>query len=242
MSNSPQVNFVPLNSNSHGYLKVDSQPRFQSFAGDHLVPLVLREFVGAACEFPVIFVKHGQSGQLNAVAMMGLRAGENLYCQGEDFDSPFVPLALRNPPFAVSFQDEERENALICIDENSELVSAHQGEALFDENGEQSPYLQDRVQALMQYVNDSDMTELFIKALADKDLLIGRELTLRLESGENVMVNGIYVVDEARLNALSAEDFEWFRSRGLLAPIYAHLCSMNQIHRLSRKYQALQQG
>ena len=43
-----------------------------------------------------------------------------------------------------------------------------------------------------------------------------------------------FVVDEKLIQNLPDEEFRELRDRGLLAMIYAHLVSLQQIHRLSR--------
>jgi len=45
----------------------------------------------------------------------------------------------------------------------------------------------------------------------------------------------LYVIDEKKLDALSDDEFNELRSKGLLPIIYAHLSSMHQIARLAKK-------
>ena len=51
-------------------------------------------------------------------------------------------------------------------------------------------------------------------------------------------LNGLFIVDEKKLSALSDEDFLSLRKRGFLGPIYAHLGSMHQVNNLIQKQAA----
>ncbi|GAB3018191.1 SapC family protein [Bowmanella dokdonensis] len=230
------THIVPLNNQVHSHLKVQNKALFKSFAEDHLIPVLLREFVGVAAEFPIIFVKSENTGQFHCVAMMGLKRGQNLYCQGDSFPAGYIPQALRNAPFSVTPKEEGSEELMICIDESHELVNAHEGEALFDEQGEQTEFLKARGESVVRYISDTQMTLKFMQMLLEKDLLVSRDMKISMKNGEEFVLNGIYVIDEQKVNSLSLEDLEVFRSRGLLSAIYAQLFSMQQIHRLTRKY------
>ncbi|MDF2179867.1 SapC family protein [Aliiglaciecola sp. CAU 1673] len=238
-SHKPKI--IPLDAQLHAHLRVERTPRYIDFAEDQLIPVQLREFVAIACEFPIIFVKHQETGRFRSVALMGLKQGENLYCQNGHWPGHYVPQALRNPPFSFSRAQENDDQLILCIDVQHPSVSAHSGEALFTEEGEQSDYLQKRANNMLSYVTDSQITEHFITFLLDNDLLVSRALQLQMPDNEMLQLNGIYVVDEKRLAALPSNKIEELHTRGLLAPIYAQLISMQQIQRLSAKYQQLHQ-
>jgi len=47
-------------------------------------------------------------------------------------------------------------------------------------------------------------------------------------------VEGVYIIDEEKLESLSDQEFLTLRQRGLIPLIYAHLTSLQQFGRLSR--------
>ena len=64
-------------------------------------------------------------------------------------------------------------------------------------------------------------------------MLSAQTLTIEID-GEKRDINGIYLVDEKKLNELSDEDFLDLRKRGFLGPIFSSLTSMHQVNRLAR--------
>ena len=53
-------------------------------------------------------------------------------------------------------------------------------------------------------------------------------------AGEKRNINGLYLIDEQKLNQLSDEAFLELKKRGILGPIFGHLGSLNQVNRLAR--------
>jgi len=90
-----------------------------------------------------------------------------------------------------------------------------------------------RLEALVSFIEFSQVTEAFTKYLADKELLVAQTLTVEIK-GEKKDINGIYLVDEKKLNSLGDEEFLDLRKRGYLAPIYSFLTSTHQVARLAR--------
>jgi len=101
------------------------------------------------------------------------------------------------------------------------------------ENGEETDYLRRREEALVSFIVFSQITDAFTKFLADKELLVAQTLTVDIK-GEKKDINGIYLIDEKKLNELSDADFLELRKRGYLAPIYSFLTSTHQVARLAR--------
>ena len=71
---------------------------------------------------------------------------------------------------------------------------------------------------------------------ANKKLLTLKSLNLNLGGEEKLALNGLYVIDEKKLENLPDAEFNELRSKGLLPIIYAHLSSMHQIARLAKMH------
>ncbi|GEK08377.1 SapC family protein [Pseudoalteromonas sp. McH1-7] len=221
----------PLHNEKHANIKVKNGVNVEFLKTQHLMPVVAHEFARVATEFPMAFVKNSETGQFQAVAMFGLQPNENLFVEGDKWTGSFVPMAAARYPFGL-VKHPEQDQFGIVIDEASPLVGEEEGNALF-EDGKETEYLARRKEALVSYVEFARVTEAFTQYLADKELLVQQTLTVEIR-GEKKDINGIYLVDERKLNELGDEDFLELRKRGYLAPIFAFLTSTHQVARLAR--------
>ncbi|WNC71065.1 SapC family protein [Thalassotalea psychrophila] len=233
-----QQNIQPLNKTAHAKTKIKSQANFAHAKGQHLAPVVVHEFSRASAEFPVVFVKNTETGTFQSVVLFGVKPGENLYTETDTWEGTYAPAAVTNFPLALVPENNESDKFMVVIATDNAVVNEEEGNALFEENGEESEYLTRRKEALGKYFEHSHITQAFTKELADRDLLIQQNLEIAA-NGEKIQINGLYLVDEKKLNELSDEDYIALRKRGFLAPIYAHLNSMHQMHRLVKKKVAL---
>ncbi|KZN46086.1 SapC family protein [Pseudoalteromonas luteoviolacea] len=220
----------PLHNEKHANIKVKNGINVEFLKSQHLIPVVAHEFARVATEFPMAFVKNTETGQFQAVALFGLEPGENLYVKDGKWQAGFAPLAAARYPFGLVKHPEEDQFGIV-IDEASPLVG-EEGNALFAD-GKETEYLQARKEALVNYVEFARVTEVFTQFLADKELLVQQTLTVDI-AGEKKDINGIYLVDERKLNELSDEEYLELRKRGYLAPIFAFLTSTHQVARLAR--------
>ncbi|MBD1582900.1 SapC family protein [Pseudoalteromonas sp. S16_S37] len=221
----------PLHNEKHANIKVKNGINVDFLKSQHLIPVVAHEFARVATEFPMAFVKNNETGQFQAVALFGLEPGENLFVQDGKWNAGFAPLAVTRYPFGLVKHPEEDQYGIV-IDEASPLVGEEEGNALF-EGGKETEYLARRKEALINFIEFSRVTEAFTKHLADKELLVQQTLTVEIK-GDKKDINGIYLVDERKLNEMSDEDYLELRKRGYLAPIFAFLTSTHQVARLAR--------
>ncbi|WP_371186125.1 SapC family protein [Thalassotalea maritima] len=233
-----QQNIQPLSKNVHGQIKLKNPQNFSYVSGQHLAPVVVQEFARAASEFPIVFVKNTETGDFQVVALFGVKPGENLYTQTEKWDGSYVPAALTHYPLALVPESKDSDKLIIVIATENDMVNEDEGEALFQESGEETEYLARRKQALGKYFENSQMTRMFVKELAERELLMEQNLEIKAKD-EKIQLSGIYVVNEKKLAELSDEDFLDMRKRGMLAPIYSHLNSLHQINRLAQKKASL---
>ncbi|GMG86531.1 SapC family protein [Biformimicrobium ophioploci] len=227
---------APLNKEKHGKLRVVQKPYLGHIDKQHLLPVVVAEFSRVATEMPIVFVKHSETGEFRVVAVTGLKTGENLFISDDGWTGGYVPRCAGNYPFVlIPRQAEgEEEQFMVAINEGSEIFSENEGEALFSEDGEETEYLKARKEYLLAHLENERMTQAFTKFVVDKGLLEERNLSFEVK-GEKIGINGIYVIDEKKLNELDDETFGDMRKRGLLGPIYTHLVSLNQLPMLGRK-------
>jgi hypothetical protein len=224
---------VPLNNDVHKNIKVKNTQSFDHAKSQHLSLVVVHEFAKVAIDCPVVFVKDPESGQFRSVAMLGLEPNENLFYSRSKWKGSYVPANLRAYPFALA-GDENSDQLALCIDESSKLINKKDGETLFNEDGSETKFLSTRKEFLGQLIEQNHITKHFIKFLTDNELLAPQSLSLNLEDGSGHDLNGIYVVNEQKLNELDDEVYLEIRKRGYMAPIYSQLSSMNQLQNLGQ--------
>ncbi len=228
---------IPINNQVHGQIKVKSSSDYSRFKSQHLIPIVAQDFSRMATEFPLVFVKNTETGQFIPVAMMGIKNGVNLYCQDEHWPAAVTPLGFSNAPLSLVKKSSDSDELIVCIDEESALVATDSGDALFDAQGEQTEYLENRSEALLKVAEFTHQIQVISQFFAEKKLLVSRQLTVKLENeNEPFTINGVYLIDEQALNELPTDEFEQLRKQGLLPLIYAHLTSLQQITRLTIKH------
>lgn len=225
---------IPLNNEHHANLRIQDSTDFSRFKNQHLIPLIVHDFIPLASEFAIVFVKNEETGEFTATAMMGMKVGINLYCQNAQWESSVTPASFLNSPLSLHTQDDNKENCFVCIDTDSPLISEKTGQALFS-SGEQTEYLQARTKHLIDVIEKSEQTQRILQHLASKKLLTIKQLKINLGKDQQYAIDGLYVIDEKALNALNDEDFSDLRNKGLLPLIYAHLSSMHQVARLAKK-------
>ena len=227
---------VPLLNDKHAKLKVIQSTDYTRYKDSHLIPIIASDFFTLAAEFPLVFVKDSKAGEFVAVAIMGLREGQNLYCQTERWKAQVTPISFANAPLAIARVDSNDDQYAVLVDEDSPLLSQSEGEALFTESGEKTPFLERKIDAMLNVKQQAENTRKVCKILAEKGLLVEQKLQLQLPGSSDAPsynINGIYTVSEEALNGLSDEDFLQLRRKGLLPLIFSHLTSLQQLRRIS---------
>jgi hypothetical protein len=123
----------------------------------------------------------------------------------------------------------------VCIDESYPGLNDKDGEALFDDKGNNTPFLQNALDFLNRYQVEYMRTDRFCQRLKDAGLLMEMNAKADLFDGTSFMVNGLMIVDERKLLQMGdKEALEIFRS-GELSWVYSHLVSLSNMNRLVDK-------
>lgn len=226
---------VVLNDQTHAGLKMRPASSFAYAAGTNSVPLLASEFFEAAREYPIVFVR-AETGPVPA-ALLGLREAENLYVDYEGkWDARYVPAFVRRYPFVPG--KGAQSELLVCIDEASQCFDSEAGEALFVA-GKPSATLEHAIKFLTDFHQATAATELLGRRLLELGLLRQADSLAQMNDGAQFRLNGLNVVDEAKLRALDRDTVQELFAHGSLAAIYAHLISLGNLgtlaDRLSRR-------
>jgi SapC len=225
---------IPVNRDQHKSLRVKPSAQNLSFARDlNSMLLATTELPLAALDFPCVFVQSGDEHTL--VAIVGLRDKENLFLDdaGRWEVGTYVPAFVRRYPFVLAEQNDKTQ-LTVCLDEAFDGFNQTEGEALFDAEGKDTPYLQQLQKFLLDYHNDMQRTALFAKRLVELDLLVERNIDFTLGE-QRLNMNGFKVVDEEKLRALKPEVVQELFTTGALGWIHAHLLSLNNVNKLGSR-------
>ncbi|MBF0192712.1 MAG: SapC family protein [Magnetococcales bacterium] len=223
---------IPLNKEFFSGINIKTWMDGLSFAsGTHQVPALGAEFAEGCLHYPIVFARDA-AGVVVPLFLLGYREGENLYLdkQGK-WLVPYVPAYVRSYPFILAQGNEETNEAQVWIDQEG-FVQDVDGERLFDEAGENSPYLEKILNLLRDAMTAQKLSLAFGAKLQELELLVEQVANVTLHDGSQYTVQGLLMVDETKLNQLEdAVILELFHS-GHLGWIYCHLLSQANLQRL----------
>lgn len=219
----------------HGALQWQRLSHYLFTAQDTTVPLVAAELPKVQAVMPVAFVAVGQGEAMQylPVAVLGLMPQRNLFVAPDGrWLGAYVPAAYRGWPFLLARTPEGQQ--VLCIDEAVGLHDAGAGgggEAFFTDTGEPAPAVASLMQFLTEVDRSRQATTLMCAALQRHNLLTPWPITVQTQAGEQA-VQGLWRIDEAAFNALSAEALLELRNAGALPLIFCQLLSMQHLPRL----------
>ena len=221
---------VPVNKEIHARKKVREISSFEFASKIHIAYVTMQEFTRAASIFPVVFLEDKEKDEFRPVAMLGLRPGQNLFVDAAGkWQASYVPAVIRRYPFALAPGTEGQY--VVCIDEDSSLISETDGAAMFDPDGTPTQVIENVKRYLSELQQMETLTRDFCAFLAEHNMFTPLNLQVR-ENGAMKNISGCYVVNEGRLNNLSDELFLAIKNKQYLPAIYAHLISLAQTERL----------
>lgn len=225
-------NVVALDKEQHRNLKVIVDSDFGHADTAHLVPLTASEYVLAATSYPIVLIKDGQTGRFCSVGLLGLVEGENLFYADKQWHTVYIPNSITQAPFYLGPDIDCEKTLVVYIDLHSSYVSYTQGEALFEANGNDSEYLSKVRTSLSRLYNAEIATERFVSRLNEWNLLQRIELTIRMDGCETYKIDGLYTINDVKLQSLNSDELLELHEKGYVMPISAMIISLGQIRRL----------
>ena len=223
------INFVPLDKEKHKDLKVAVNSSFSFAKNTHLAAATIREFAQLAATMPLVFIEDPTSKRHHVVTMLGMEQGQNLFLTGDSWKGPHVPMNILRYPFDVR---PDGDKLGVYIDENSDLVSTGEGQALFTDTGEPSEFLDGRQKFLADLANSEMLTQRFVAKVVELDLLDQIQIRLTYQDGKQRNVTGMMSINEKKLLELPEEQVLELHKAGFLGAIYAVMMSVGQLNRL----------
>ncbi len=220
---------VILDKKRHSDLKVKPMRDLNFARGNSFIPLLATEVALIGSTFPIVFTDN-ENPSLVALVSLG---GESLAINHEGkWITNYIPAFIRRYPFAIAQTEDNPQQKVILIDEESDLVSTIEGNELFLEDGTQSDTLKNAINFLTNYENQFTITKNVAKVIRDSGILEEREIAVGEGDEKQVLVNGFKIIDREKLNSLSDDILaDWVR-KGIITLIDAHIKSLENINTL----------
>ena len=224
---------VPLNREAHAGMGLGASTHAWC-AALNAVPINAGEFASAAGDYPVAFARDDDSGEVLPMAVLGLRDGENLFvdARGEWLPRSYVPAHIRRHPFCIAEIPDAQGRApqrLVCVEEDALRADAP---PLFAADGAPLPAW-DTIQRLLEAIESArQQTRVLCKRLDALGLLVPFEALAMPRQGQRMRLQGLFRVDEERMNAIPGKDLRQMLRKGELKATYAHLVSLENFAKL----------
>lgn len=218
--------FTILHREAHRMLKYNRIQRDMGWVkGLITVNLAASEMPSAALVFPCVMTHSEAGGRMLAVT--GLEQGRNLFVDDKGrWVGEYFPAVLRTWPFRLLDQADEEGARPIAVQRDA--LNLTQGDDLFDDKGQEKPWLQAVMKELVALDAAEATTSAMVSALHAAGVLTERALQAVLPSGRQMELTGFLSVDEHKLNALQDKVVADLHRQGALAMAYLHLLSLRK--------------
>lgn len=218
----------PVSVNQHQSKRWQRYASYSFAAADAMCPIVPLELPRVMMTLPIGLVA-SEDGAV-VVALQGLEPGHNLLVSPEGrWQGEYVPAFYRGYPF--SLVEAEQGKQVLCIDEDSGLLSDHEGEPFFVD-GKPAPALAEILQFLSQVHASQQAGHKQCALLKKFGLIRPWPIALDTSQGER-QVAGLSCIDEQAFNRLPGEALQALRDAGALPLVYAQLFSMQHLPKLA---------
>lgn len=189
------------------------------------------EFARLQREYPLFLVKNAESGDFDAIALLGFDKGENLYLTGSGWDATEIPLTIRRQPFLIGFHEKivdglPQQLAVVHVDLDHPSVSWTAGEPVFLRQGGESPFLERINDVLAQIHQGHAASRSLSQVLVGLELVESIAVDVEFDDGSKQSLAGLYTINEDRLRGLGAGALEALHAKGHLQDAFMLLASL----------------
>lgn len=234
------ANYVPLKFSAHGGAGFRRAQNLQHAQNDRHAPVLIDELAQVLPYMPLCFIKQRaqeSTERFQLVALQGLDEQKNLFLQPgtHKWISGYTPACYRGYPFALG-QDTASGESVLCFDLDSALMRENPSDddvLFFDAAGEPSQAVKDTLEFLKAAERSRQQTQAAVDRLSAAGLI--KQWPLELKAQDNrIVINGLYKVDEASLQALQNDSLQTLHQANALQVAYAQLLSLPQVKHLAR--------
>ncbi len=223
--------YAVLNKEKHRHLRIKTG--YGAALGDAAMyamtyPLEFRDI--QSC-YPILFTKDPNTGGFFAAAVMGLAADENLFLGESGWDASYIPAVMQRQPFMIATSSEGDAKApVVSLDLDHPRVSDNDGEALFDNEGNPTEFLQQKITLLDKLHRGLQHGKGFIDSLLEHELLEQITFDIAFDDGSKKSLKGFYSIAEERLYQLPGDVLESLNRAGYLQPVFMAVASLSRMY------------
>jgi len=218
-----------LNSEKDLHLKLTPLNSFEYAKEKGQVAITLDEFFRASKSQPIIFTK-SKENEYFASVLLGVEKESNSFItdDGGWQKGEYIPTYIRRYPFIFV---NDNSKLAVAYDSNCKNLNTKEGNALFDKDANETPYLIEIIKFMDSFQHNSLMTSKFIKELDELNLLEDVKASLKID-GKTFGFTGFKRVDEKKLEELEDETVVKLVKSGSYKFIMAHLISLGNFEKL----------
>lgn len=193
------------------------------------------EVLEAQREYPILFRKHDETGQLFLTALLGFLQHENLFLlEDGKWRANYIPLSVQAGPFLVGLDktNPEAPQLALCINTEDPRVNTETGETLFNDNGSATAYLETVRVNLMKSHQGLIDTQKIAEAFLALDLIDPVNIEIEFIDKMAINFSGAYTINTEKLAALDGEALKGLHDAGHLALAYLIAGSLGNVRKL----------
>lgn len=225
------ANIQAVNYELHKNIQVN--PRLEHSAAVALISP--DEVLEAQREYPILFRKHDETGQLLLTALFGFQQDENLFLSKDGkWQANYIPSSVQAGPFLIGLDktNPDTPQLALCINTEDSRVGTADGEPLFDSNGGPSPLLQKVQTNLMKSHQGLAETKKITDAFLALNLIDPVNIEIEFIDKMRINFSGAYTINAEKLAELNGEALKSLNDEGHLALAYLIAGSLGNVRKL----------
>jgi hypothetical protein len=228
---------VLLDNINHRDLRVVTRHSAEFGDSVNQVQIFPTEFGDIQREYPVFFRKDPETGEFQAIALLGLDKGENLFLDETGWHAGYIPAIMARGPFMIGFQQQEvdgelRKEPMIHVDLDNPRVSETEGEPVFLPQGGNSPYLERISYALKRIYDGLTASKQMFAAFLALDLIEPLRVEFKLSDTEQYTATNYYTINQEKLSQLDGASLEKLNKAGFLRMAFLVVTSLANVPKL----------
>ena len=219
-----------LNKEKHRQLRIKTG--YGAALGDAVMYVMTypMEFRDIQSCYPILFTKDSNTGGFFAAAVLGFEADQNLFLQENGWDASYIPATIQRQPFLIATGGGgDTATPVVSLDLDHPRVSQDDGEALFDNEGGSTEFLNQKIALLNKLHHGLQHSNGFIDTLLQHELLEQITLDIAFNDGDKKSVQGFYSIAEERLYQLKGDVLESLNQAGYLQPVFMAVASLSRM-------------
>jgi hypothetical protein len=223
---------VALNNQTHRLLRVTMDKARHESAGANVIGVIPHEFKRLVAHFPIFFARSPENGQLEPVVLLGFQNGENLFVTDGVWDAAYLPLQVQREPFSLVPRRDAAPGSTsldLALDVNLPEVQTREGERLFTDDGQTTPFLKNVGSIMSTLVAGSREAHAFTARLSELNLLEPVRIDIGFVDASETKLEGLYWIAATVLKALPAVVLAELRDREYLEWLYFQMASLSHV-------------